>query len=222
VRVVEVIDKSPAASAGIHAGDVIQKINNIEVRNAIDMQLALLDCKPGDKLAIDAAREAEAVHFSVMLSEIPLPEPVVATNASAGLKLSLYQGKFDKLPDFAQLKPHVEHPIPRVALDTIQGSKDNFALRFTGLIQAPADGLYTFFSQSDDGSRVTVAGQMVVDNDGMHGPFEAAGIIRLKAGLHPIVVDYFERDGNELLRLSWEGPDLPKQEIPAAAFFTES
>lgn len=218
-RIVQVADGSPAAKAGLRVGDVIDKINAIEIRNEIDMQLALLECKPGDTLAIAVTREGEAVNANVTLAEIPLPEPVAAPNAEPGLMLSLYQGKFDKLPDVAGLKPHVEHPISHVTLDTIKGSRDNFALRLDGLIKVPTDGLYTFCILSDDGSRVTVAGRMVVDNDGLHAPFEAAGIIRLKAGLHPIVVDYFEREGGEQLKLSWEGPNLPKQEVPADVLF---
>lgn len=221
-KIKRIAEESPAELAGLQVGDVICKLNDVEIRHVIDMQLALLERKPGDTLAVEAVRGDRPVNVSVTLAEIPLPEPVADTGMTAGLKLSLYQGTFEKLPDFAQLKPHVEHPIPRIALDTVQGSKDDFALRFAGFIKAPADGLYTFLAKSDDGSRVTVAGQLVVDNDGMHAPFEASGIIRLKAGLHPIIVDYFERNGNESLRLSWEGPELPKQEVPATAFFIPS
>ena len=55
------------------------------------------------------------------------------------------------------------------------------------------------------------------DNDGLHGPQEKSGQIGLKAGLHAITVTFFERDGGELLEVSYAGPNLGKTAIPASA-----
>ena len=39
----------------------------------------------------------------------------------------------------------------------------------------------------------------------------------LKAGKHPFTLIYFQNGGGATLELQWEGPDLPKQKVPAAA-----
>ena len=59
----------------------------------------------------------------------------------------------------------------------------------------------------------------MVENDGLHGMFEAAGSIALSMGYHPFRVTYFEKGGGNQLIVSYEGPDIAKQAIPAAVLF---
>jgi putative heme-binding domain-containing protein len=92
---------------------------------------------------------------------------------------------------------------------------DAFALRFTGLIQVPQTGKYTFYIASDDGSRVYVDGKLLIDNDRLQGMTEMRGEIELSAGPHPLVVAYFDNGGGDGLEVSWSGPGLPRQKIAA-------
>ena len=62
-----------------------------------------------------------------------------------------------------------------------------------------------------------IENQMVVDNDGVHKPTEKEGKINLTAGDHSIVVIYFHHVGPPVLKVSWAGPGLEKQEIPGSA-----
>ena len=55
---------------------------------------------------------------------------------------------------------------------------DGWGVVFSGYIDIPADGLYTFTVNSDDGSRLFIAGVQVVDNDGSHSATEVAGDYR--------------------------------------------
>ena len=48
---------------------------------------------------------------------------------------------------------------------------DTFAMRWRGEITIPSDGDYSFRTTSDDGSMLFIDRQLVVDNDGLHGPF---------------------------------------------------
>lgn len=43
----------------------------------------------------------------------------------------------------------------------------------------------------------------------------ASGIIPLKAGLHPIRVDYYNSGGSWGLEVDWQGPNFDQQPIPA-------
>lgn len=95
-------------------------------------------------------------------------------------------------------------------------TRDAFALMFTGHILIEKPGQYTFFIASDDGSRFYLDGELLIDNDGLHGMVEKRGRVELAAGLHPIVATYFDNGGGDGLSMAWAGPGIKKQEIPAS------
>lgn len=76
--------------------------------------------------------------------------------------------------------------------------KDNIGLVFEGYIEVPADGIYTFYLLSDDGSWLKIDNDMVVDNDGAHSPREIVGQAALKKGLHKLDARYFDHNGGQL------------------------
>jgi hypothetical protein len=82
----------------------------------------------------------------------------------------------------------------------------NYGLEFIGVVQAAAEGLYTFYTNSDDGSKLFIDDVMIVDNDGNHGPRERSGVVRLAVGWHHLKVVYYQGEGGEALSASWEGP----------------
>lgn len=82
-----------------------------------------------------------------------------------------------------------------------------------------AHGIWTFYTESDDGSRLYIDGSLVVDNGGLHGMEERSGAVQLRAGEHEIKIDFFENGGGAGCKASWEGPGTGKQIIPAGALF---
>jgi hypothetical protein len=138
----------------------------------------------------------------------------IATN---GLSYGYYEAVFKKLSDFALLIP-VKTGTAAVPDISLRQRDENFALRFAGYLTAPANGLYTFFIESDDGSRLWIGDTLVVDNDGLHGMEEKSGQIALEAGQHPFVLGYFNTTGGRGLAVRYEGPGIRKQAIPAKAF----
>jgi len=80
----------------------------------------------------------------------------------------------------------------------------------------PQTGLYTFSVLSDDGSRLFIGDQLVVDNEGLHGPTEVMGQIILEKGFHPIRADFFQASGGEEFMVYYSGPGINKQPVPAA------
>lgn len=210
---------SPAAEAGLTAGDILTQIDGLRVRHGIDVQLALIDRQPGDKLSIAFERDAKAQTAVATLHPLKLTAPITA-KVRPGLAVTAYLGNWTKLPDFAQLRPVAQGIAAKPAAAISLPQSDAYGLRFTGYLQVPSDGLYTFHLRSDDGSRLQIDGVTVVDHDGAHPAIEGAGLLRLKAGLHPLQLDYFEASGDQALQLSWEGPDLEKKEIPADVYFS--
>ena len=147
-----------------------------------------------------------------------LRDPENPANAVAGLDYGYYEGGWNQLPDFNGLTPVRKATAGQADL-TMQHRDDQFGLKFTGYINVPTDGQYTFYTYSDDGSKLYIGTTQVVDNDGGHAEQERSGTIGLKAGKHAITIPYFEGGGGQTLSVSYSGPGAAKQVIPASAFY---
>jgi len=138
--------------------------------------------------------------------------------ARSGLSYSYYEGEWNMLPEFDALRSISRGSIANVTLSQAK-EEEHFGFDFRGYIRVPADGVYTLYCESDDGSRLFIGDSVVVDNDGRHAMREQKGIIPLSAGLHAIRVIYFEQMGGQGLKVSYSGPGIVKQEIPDSVLF---
>jgi hypothetical protein len=134
-----------------------------------------------------------------------------------GLRCTYYSGQWTEVPGFSQLTPMQEMVVDSITLPPF-AYKQNFALRFTGYLNIPVDGMYDFYTASDDGSLLMIGDELVVNNDGLHGEQELRGEIALKAGLHPITVTMFQATGGKSLQVKVSGPNLNKRPIPPGWF----
>ncbi len=115
-----------------------------------------------------------------------------------------------------KMEPKASGIVPEIVMNVPQRKQaDRFALRFTGNIQIPKTGKYTFATRSDDGSRLYIGDKLVVNNDGLHGMVKKAAAIELPAGSHPLIVTYFDNGGGDGLEVTWSGPGFNEQKIPA-------
>lgn len=96
---------------------------------------------------------------------------------------------------------------------------ENFAFTFTGLIEIPKDGKYTFYLNSNDGSILKLDEYLLIENDGPHGAFEKEAPVTLQKGFHSIEIKYFQTGGDKKLLFSWKGPEINKSEVPASVLF---
>src|SRR5205085_5164434 len=80
-----------------------------------------------------------------------------------------YEGEWDKLPDFSQLKPKVSGVAFGFDLGVAK-RQSNFAIQFEGYFRIDREAEYNFALTSDDGSRLLIDGKLVVNNDGIHPP----------------------------------------------------
>jgi len=87
------------------------------------------------------------------------------------------------------------------------------------MIRIPADGEYTFYLESDDGSRMFIDGKQVLDNGGAHAMEEVAGTMQLTAGSHALKVEYFEKDIDAGCKMRWKSATIEKQIVPASVLF---
>jgi hypothetical protein len=90
-----------------------------------------------------------------------------------------------------------------------------FSVRWEGYVQAVETGEYTFYTVSDDGARLWVNGQQLVDQWRDMPKEEHSGRIHLEAGQrYPIRMEYYEHHWDATCKLLWSGPGVPKQIIP--------
>ena len=143
----------------------------------------------------------------------------VVSGLTNGLSYTYVEGSYSTLPNFATLTPVKTGTVSDFNLSP-RNRDENFAFQFKGYVDLPTDGRYVFYTRSDDGSRLSIGGTTVVDNDGLHGALEKSGAAYLRAGKHPIAVTFFERTGEQVLTVSYEGPGITKKPIPASVLFS--
>jgi hypothetical protein len=139
----------------------------------------------------------------------------LAEEGGQGLWYEYYEGSWNSLPYFPGMPLVTQGTAENFGVgQRLRG--DNFGLRFTGIVTAPAGGDYTFYINSDDGSKLFINDVLVVDYDGLHGMGgPIAGSINLIAGEHVIEVIMFELGGGEGLTVEVEGPGIPRMSIPS-------
>jgi hypothetical protein len=93
---------------------------------------------------------------------------------------------------------------------------DNFSVRWTGQVDVPAAATYSFITTTDDGVRLWVDGQLIVDAWTDHSKRDDTGSVALTAGKHAIKLEYYENGYDAIAQLSWSSPNLARQVIPAA------
>jgi S1-C subfamily serine protease len=221
-KITAIAPDSPAAIAGLQVDDQLLSINTQSLAHGGEYYLSLIDRKPGERLSCVVKRGETEIASELTLGATPRLEPVAVENAQPGLRAARYEGEWQQLPDFTQLKP-VEETIqtasPHVAETPSEVGPENFGWVFSGFVKIPADGVYNFTTISDDGSRLTIGDQTIVSNDGLHAASSASGLIRLKPGLYPLRVEYFEATGGQVLRVAVSGPGVPQRELPPEWLF---
>ncbi len=143
------------------------------------------------------------------------PHPATANKEnlrSGRLRYAYYEGNFPRLPDFNTLSVKKQGLTSDFDVEALAERKDHFAIKFEGYIEVPEAGIYTIAARSDDGSKVYLHGELVVENDGSHSARTRRGNVALAKGLHPIRIEYFEDYLGETLSLQIKGPD--GKEIP--------
>lgn len=92
---------------------------------------------------------------------------------------------------------------------------DTFSVRWVGYIQPLYSEDYTFYTYSDDGMRITINGQTVVNDWNNHPARWRSGTIALeRCQLYPITVDYYENTGNAVAEMEWSSPSQPQGAVP--------
>jgi hypothetical protein len=157
-----------------------------------------------------------AVTPSAPVSITVTPPPV---GNGTGLKADIY----DNIDFTGTLVTRID---PTVNFDWGGGSPDpaigaeSFSIRWTGMVQPRFSELYTFITSTDDGVRLWVNDQLLIDHWVDQGTTDWSGSIQLAAGQwYPIRMEYYENGGGAAARLSWSSPTVTREIIPQAQLY---
>lgn len=145
--------------------------------------------------------------------------PATTTKAGKpGVAYTYYEGKFKSTADVLKAQPVKEGTFRNFSIKEA-AADDHFGYQFRSQINIPEKGVYKFHIYSDDGARLFIDGQEVIDNDGSHSAGEATGKVALEKGFHEICVIYFEDYMGQALEIGITGKNLPKQVLPDGMLF---
>lgn len=147
--------------------------------------------------------------------------PSVGAGGSNGVNYASYEGSWPWVPQFAVLTHTATGRISTVDL-AVRTRDENIGVEFSGYVDAPVSGDYTFFMTSDSGGMLWVHDACLIDDDYQHDGTEQSGTIRLARGLHPFRIAYVHTNGTRTLDVQYAGPGIAKQSLPAAALYVNA
>ncbi len=163
----------------------------------------------------DGATGKDTIQVKVNLNLLPAVNPANTVN---GLDYKYYQGSWLALPPFSTLTANGSGTVSNFDISPAK-IRTGFGFSFTGFINVPVDGFYTFYTTSDDGSKLFIDNVLTVSNDGVHGITEKSGVIGLMAGKHAITGLYFQRGRGSRFIVSYESDGISKTVVPPSELY---
>ncbi|MEH1923666.1 PA14 domain-containing protein [Nostoc sp.] len=107
-------------------------------------------------------------------------------------------------------------PDPSVGADT-------FSVRWTGQVQAEYSETYNFYTTADDGVRLWVNGQQIINQFVDQPATEYSGSIALVAGQkYDIKLEYYDNQYEAVSQLAWSSTSQTKQIIPQSQLYSNT
>ena len=147
-----------------------------------------------------------------------------------GLRLSYYEIEETvvAVPDFSMMQPYADEVTSSVSYVSTDGQFINSGLFdligivFEVYVYAEVDGDYTFWTESNDGSKLYVNTQLIVDNDGIHDMERRSGRIALREGWHTLRIEYFEYGLSAGIFASMTPPGMQEQTLAGSLLVHEA
>ncbi|MER7719264.1 LamG-like jellyroll fold domain-containing protein [Streptomyces flaveolus] len=165
---------------------------------------------------------ASAAETSPSVSALSTEQGAVAVH---GLKGEYFSMSAPGARDFAQLggtllEPQINFSGLTSTFQELTGRTEHTTARWTGQIEAPATGDYTFYASGDNGFRLLIDGEPVIDHwEPDWDNEQTSAPVRLTAGeKHDFRLEMFQDTGGANMFLRWSTPTMPKQVVPMSAF----
>ncbi len=196
-------NKVKAGGSGIWGSQAMSAHPELPVADAMEMVryiLKLDTTDAGQKGAADVA----GIPLTAGLKEIKNPLPGLIVEAWT------HQTQYNKLPNFPATKRGEQAGIVMdfQGIDATEfgGLDEDFVLTARGYIYTEKETSAALRVLSDDGSRISVDGKVILDNDGMHGTEVKEALVTFAPGYHPVTIEYIQGKGGRYLSFEWK-PD---------------
>ncbi len=152
------------------------------------------------------------------------PSEVDLATTQPGMFYRYYElgNKSTRLPDFENLEPtrtgtlSIDQFNQNIQVAAIAGDRsESYALHLTSYLSVPVDEVYHFHLHADDGARIVIDGQVLVDLD-THSyvdAWEAEGSVGLKQGLHRVDLYYYQDGHRTRLTVKSKKGDEPEYQF---------
>jgi hypothetical protein len=132
-----------------------------------------------------------------------------------GLTGDYYTGTNFNALSFSRIDPFIDFAIWDPDTFAPGYPYDNFSIRWTGKVLPQFTETYTFYMLADDGVRLWINGQLIIDKWIDQAPTEYSADVALVAGQQADVkIEYYEKIIGARCRFAWSSPSLPKQTVP--------
>ena len=127
-----------------------------------------------------------------------------------GLNYKYYQAQVMEEDDLDKLTPLETGIIPNFTIEN-RKREDYFGYIYSGFLDVPRDGIYTFSIKVNDRCTFYFEGKKFLSG--------GQRTIALRKGKYQVLEKYFQLGAKKFNIVSWEGPGITTQEIPADALF---
>ena len=118
------------------------------------------------------------------------------------------------LPDFSTLgEPDLQGVKTNIDLEGIDDQLNHFCAQFDATLKVRTEEEYTFVLTTDDGSRLYVDGEKLIDSDGARGPIEEKATKVLQKGKHSIRIEWFDFDKGQSIVFRYSTPTIHQREF---------
>lgn len=190
--------------------------------------------RPRNRMWALLTAAALVLPMSSLVPTASAAEPTSSTSTSAaenapievhGLKGEYFSMSAPGARDFAELggtslDPQINFSGLTSTFETLTGSSEHTTARWTGRIEVPATDDYTFYAIGDNGFRLFIDGEPVIDHwEPDWDREQTSAPVRLTAGeKHDFRLEMFQDFGGANMFLRWSSPTNPKQLVPESAF----
>ena len=157
---------------------------------------------------------------TITLTLEPSRQPTNPIGETPGMACKYYElAELSVLPDWSTLSPYMHELVASVNFPSTDGifsgsgRADQVGAVYDGWLMVPTSGIWTLSIGSDDGSKLSIGSEVVIDNDGLHGMLTKSAQFSFEAGMYPIRLEFFENGGGAGMTFSWSGPGMTSQII---------
>lgn len=168
--------------------------------------------------SVDPEYKGEPIPEDLGIKDIGYFHEIKAVPKGSGVRYKYFEGPFLSVDELAKAKVLDSGVMADFSIDGAKAA-DHFGYEYNTLLKIPAPGRYTISVASDDGTKVYLDGQLIIDNDGSHSVNIVEVAAAIDAGFHRLRVLYFDDTEGQDLEIGLSGNGLGYDKIPASMLY---